>query len=51
MNRSMIWVVTHKEFDTSIVPKTGYRTIVVGKKGNHDGFSKEYMFDDTGINI
>lgn len=51
MKRSMIWVVTHKEFDTSIVPKTGYRTIVVGKKGNHDGFSNEYMFDDTGINM
>lgn len=51
MKKSLIWVVTHKEFDKAIVPKNGYKTIVVGKDGNHDGFTDDYFFDDMGINI
>ncbi len=44
----MIYVITHKDFDDSIVNKKGYRILHVGKNSNCKDW---YLRDDTGDNI
>lgn len=44
----MIYVITHKTFDDSIVPDEGYRVLHVGM---NDNSKVNYLRDDTGDNI
>lgn len=44
----MIYVITHKAFDDSIVPAEGYRVLHVGM---NDNSKANYLRDDTGNNI
>jgi len=44
----MIYVITHKKFDDSIVDSNGYQILHVGK---NDNCKENYLRDDTGDNI
>lgn len=51
-NDTLILVVTHKNFDQTIVPKDGYRIIKVGQKlSSEDAKKMGFLTDDDGDNI